>query len=222
MNNLLDHYHLLQTERSNLQALEIRKKVLDLALTEQHFLASKKNNVASEEKLYLNKLLNIIDEDLTATSLAKYLTEVTNYCGEFYHEVNCTIIVTKKDDKPFAFKYTALTETIFNIFTFIIRGHFEIASNAIIIKGEFINDNDFPLITIETTLSNESPTTLGWMSGPSYVYSGLLSIHLLAKENNLILNIKRKDNKLLFILESVNDKVEFYKQAFEVLPRSNM
>jgi hypothetical protein len=189
---------------------------LDLALTEKHFLSSKKSNIDDKKKLYLNKLINFIEEEYTTASLEDYLEEVTNYCGEFYHEINYKVIVEKKDKKSFVFKYTALNEAIFNIFTFIVRGNFEFCNNPITIKGSFTKECSFPFITIESTLSDTQSSTLGWMSGPSYVYSGLLSIHLLAKENNMILNIISKENKILFILEPLNKKVEFYNKAFEV------
>ena len=214
ISSLLDHYYLLQKDSYNRSDLVIRKKILDLALTEQHFLSSKKNTISSEEKLYLNKLLSYIEEDSRTISLLQYLTEVNNYCCEFYHEINCKIIVGKKDDKSFVAKYTALTETIFNIFTFIIRGNFDIYNKAITIKGSFVKGNNFPLIIIEAYISNDKSSTLGWSAGPSYVCSGLLSIHLLAKENNMILNLKKKENKILFILEPINSKIEFYEQAF--------
>ena len=69
------------------------------------------------------------------------------------------------------------------------------------------------MISIEVNISQESSATLGWSSGPSYVYAGLLPIYLLAKENNLFFDIRRKENKLFFILESVNKKVQFYNEA---------
>ncbi len=204
INNLIEHYYLIQKDNLTQAELEKRKKFLDLAFTEKHFLSSKKSSIMNEEKLYLNKLISFIEEEYTTASLTDYLNEVINYCCEFYHEITCKIIVEKKNNKNFSFKHSALNETIFNIFTFIIRGNFEVCIKPIIVKGNFVKGYSFPFITIETTLSDEQSSTLGWMSGTSYVYSGLLSIHLLAKENNMILNIKRKDRKILFILEPLN------------------
>lgn len=213
IDDLIEKYHLLQASTVAPSEIAIKQKILDLALTEKHFLSSK--NTISEDKLYLNKLIKIIDEEFSTASLEEFLTQVSNYCCEFYHEANFKVIVSKKDQKNFSFKSSALNETIFNIITFIIRGNFNICDYPILIKGSFNKEDNFPLIEVEVTISNDTSTTLGWNLGPSYVYSGLLSIYLLAKENNLFFDIKRKDNKLLFILEPLNQKIQFYNQAFE-------
>lgn len=213
---LLESYYLLKKDAIKQGESEIRKKVLDLALTEKHFLLSEERNASREEELYINKLINLIEEDHVSSSLSDCLDKIIDYCCEFYHEINCEIIVKKKDNKVFSFKHSALNEAIFNIFTFIIRGNFEVYTNPIIIKGSFSEKSSFPFITIEAPISDGQSSTLGWMSGPSYVYSGLLSIHLLAKENNMMLNIKREEDKILFILEPLNKKIEFYNKAFEV------
>jgi hypothetical protein len=215
IDDLIEKYYLLQASTLAPSEIAIKQRILDLALTEKHFLSSSRSNIVAENKLYLNKLTKLIDEEYRIASLEKFLIQITNYCCEFYHEAKFKVIVSKKDQKNFSFKSSALSETIFNIITFVIRGNFNIYDETVLIKGIFNNKDSFPVITIEATISNEDSSTLGWNSGPSYVYSGLLSIYLLAKENNLFFNIKRKENKLLFILEPLNKKIQFYNQAFE-------
>lgn len=57
------------------------------------------------------------------------------------------------------------------------------------------------IITIEVDICGDGLAALGWSSGPPYVYNSLLSIYMLARENELFFNIARDNNKMLFILE---------------------
>ena len=211
--SLIDSYYLLVERTAKQPELEIKERILNLILTEQHFLSSNRSAATSEEKLYINKLVSIIDEEYITMSLVDFLTKVADYCSEFYHEISLKIEVQKKDNKNFTFKHAALVEAIFNILTFIIRGNFDIHNNKLIIRGKFVNKNDFPSIALEANISNKTSTTLGWSSGPSYVYTSLLSIYLLAKENSLFFDIRKKDNKIFFTLKSMDQKIELYSKA---------
>ena len=131
VNELIERYYLLNTSTIQSSEVEIKQKVLDLVLIERHFLSSKTRTIG-EENLYLNQLIKIVDEKYITSSLSNFLTQVTNYCCEFYHEISCKIIVLKKDQKDFSFKSSALSEAIFSIFTFIIRGNFDIYNEGII------------------------------------------------------------------------------------------
>ncbi len=205
----------LQTSRIDYQEQEIQKKLLNLVLVEQHFLFSNSSTITPEEKLYRNKLLSLINEEYISLSLSKFLQQVTDYCCEFYHDLQVKIITSKEDQKDFYFKHAALTEAIFHIFSFINRGKFDIDDNSLILKGEFKTENNLPTITIEAFIPKDSPIALGWTSGPSYVYNSLLSIHLLARENQLFFNITQKDEKMIFILEPNDKKMQFYNQVFD-------
>ena len=51
---LLNHYSLLKEDNLKQPKQEIKKKILNLVLTEQHFATLNRSNLTSEEKLYLN------------------------------------------------------------------------------------------------------------------------------------------------------------------------
>ncbi len=212
IDSLIDSYYLMEEKAAKQPELEMRQRILNLMLTEHHFLSSNESDASSEEKLYINKLISIIDEKYVTMSLMNFLTKVTEYCCEFYHEINLRAEVQKKDQKDFTFKHAALTEAIFSILTFIIRGNFDIHSNKLIIRGRF-NKDDFPSITVEVSKSNEASTANGWSFGPTYTYTSLLSIYLLARENSLFFDIKGKDDKMIFSLEPIDKKMEFNTKA---------
>ncbi len=214
---LLNHYSLLKEDNLKQPKQEIKKKILNLVLTEQHFATLNRSNLTSEEKLYLNKLTTLIDEEYTNLCLYDFLKQISEYCCEFYYELKIKIIVQKKDRKNFIFKHAALTETIFHIFTFISRGNFDTESNECIIRGSFNGKNSFPSISIEASSTySDTATALGWAAGPSYVYTSLLSIYLLSKENQLFFNIIKKDDKLIFILEPMDKKAQLYNESLEL------
>lgn len=216
VNDLIDGYYTMFLERLSPKTNnnEIQKKILNLIFLEQHFLSSQKTKV-SEEKLYLNKLLSIVDEEYTTMQLADFLEKISCYCSEFYHEIKIKVIIDKKDIKSFKFRKAALIETIFNIFTFITRSSFDTDKINFITKGKFIDNNDFPTITIEAEIKDNSDAMIAWELGPDYPHTSLLTIFLLAKENNLFFNIIKKDNKILFVLDPIAKKIEFYNLAMD-------
>ena len=81
---------------------------------------------------------------------------------------------------------------------------FDTDDEELLIKAAFVNKNSFPTISIEANLRESSLQPISWTLGPSYVYSGLLSIYLLAKENNLFFYIRKKNQKLILTLEPLN------------------
>ena len=215
VSTLIDNFYMIYLEKKSNQPahIEIHKKIQNLIFIEQHFLSSEKAHI-SHEKLYLNKLLSIIDEDVVTMDLIDFFEQVSSYCCEFYHEYNIKIVVDEIDNKNFTFKKSALIETIFNIFTFISRGNPDLDGSTIILKGSFNDNHDFPSIIVEFS-PREIQNSLGWNSGPDYVHTGLLSIYLSAKENNLFFNIEQKDSLLKFSIESIEKKIRFYDLAFE-------
>ncbi len=115
--------------------------------------------------------------------------------------MNIKIAISKKDYKSFTCKHAALTEAIFHIFTLITRiGKLDVNNIELKIRGEFIANSLFPLITIELPVHHSLLESLSWKLGPSYVYTGFLSIYSLAKSNNLLFYIEQKNKKIIFIL----------------------
>lgn len=216
VNILIDSYHELKNTSVKKVESEIKQRILNLVLVEKHFIKYNKTNDIDERKLYLNKLVNLVDEGYTRANIKDYLKNITDYCSEFYHEIVINVIILEEDDRDFSFKHAALTETIFNIFTFIVRGNFDIYNSPLIIRANFDKESDFPLIIIEADISDkDSSTALGWLHGPSYVNTGLLSIYLLAKENDLFLDIQKQEDKLMFILEPMSKENKLYEYDFD-------
>lgn len=201
VNDLILHVDALKQDENNLRELEMRKRLLNLVLTERHFLPYNRTAFTSEEKLYLNKLEALTNEEDISMPLVDFINQITEYCCEFYYDMKVKVIIQEQDKRDFRFKHAALTETIFHIFTFISRVGLDQEGNIIIVKGGFINESDLPVITIEVDISNNSLLALGWSSGPPYVYNSLLSIYMLAKENELFFNINKENNKMSLILE---------------------
>jgi hypothetical protein len=201
VNDLIQYVSTLKQDENNLKELEMRKKLLNLVLTERHFLPYNRTAFTSEEKLYLNKLESLANEEYISMNLVDFINQITEYCCEFYYDMQVKVIIQEQDQRSFRFKHAALTETIFHIFTFISRIGLAQEDNIIILKGGFISVSDLPIITIEVDISNNSLVSLGWLSGPPYVYNSLLSIYMLAKENELFFNIDKKNNKMILILE---------------------
>jgi hypothetical protein len=188
--------------------MEFRNNILHLILTEKHFCKEYLASETSMETLYLAQLKKLINEKYKKVTLQQFLEDIAEYCSDYYAELCIKVQVNKKDNKEFSFKQASLTETLLHMFTLIIRtGRFDIEEKSLVIKGSFVNKNYFPTISIEASLSNSSLRSLGWELGPDYVYTGFLSIYLLAKENNLVFNIKQREDKIIFLLNPI-DKEE--------------
>lgn len=205
------YYNLYQSyEKSKAQRPmnEIEGKVLQLLLTEIHYYpAYRSHNKHHISELYINQLKNFINEQPKTSYLSEFLKEITEYCSEYYYELNICLLPIK-NDKTFSFKHVALCETIFNIFILILRiGQFNTDTEQVIVKG-FFNDsnNNFPTITIEASIvDSASIHSVGWSSGVSYIYSSLFTIYLLAKENNLIFYVEQIEQKILFKIEPISE-----------------
>ena len=86
---------------------------------------------------------------------------------------------------------------------------------AILVRTSFNNKNTLPNIYIETIFSNSSLKPIALESGIRYTYSGLLSIYLLAKENNLLFNIEQKKHNFTFVLQAIeNNKLKNINNSF--------
>ncbi|MBL4653793.1 MAG: hypothetical protein JKY53_13165 [Flavobacteriales bacterium] len=204
----LDMYKNKENELEETSATTIRNNILHLMLTERHY-SRKIVSKTSLSTLYLGQIQKLITSGYETENLCNFLQHTLEYCCEYFHELNIQIEVSTKDSKDFTFRSAALIESLFNIFSLIIRSsNFNIDENAIILKGFFDYNSCFPTISIETSIQTSSIKSLGWESGPVYIYSGFLSIHLLAKENNLILNIyeDKKREKIIFSLEPLQGK----------------
>ncbi len=210
--SLIYQYRSLRLEFLKGSTLELKQKILNLVLTEQHFLPLNRSAITSEEKLYLNKMVSFINEKAINISLASFFTQVANYCSEFYNELQIRIISTDQDQRCFTFKRAALIETIFHIFSFTLRAGLNMDEADLVLRGEFVANNEFPTITIEVSSLNNQHSILGWEAGPDYVYTSLLSIYLLARENNLFFNLVKQKDKILFTLEPLDEKIHFYSK----------
>ncbi len=207
INHLNDSYLLSKQEALTRPAIALRNNILDLVLTEHHYAKASKNNKLKFSSLCLNRLKKIVIEERVTDNLLEFLKNVAAYCSEYYDELCVDVVVQKKDCKDFTFYYTALVEVIFHILTLIVRvGKFDIDSENIILRGSFAKKNFFPTLSIEVPICDSSLKPFGWESGPNYIYAGLLTIYLLAKENNLIFHIEQKGQKITFILEPVNNE----------------
>jgi len=214
VNDLIKNYLALNQHSSSLiKQSKIQKKIMDLIFIEQHYLALQKSKI-SEHKLYLSKLISIVDEEPITSSLEEFMSLVSNYCSQFYHEIEIKLIIEKKDKRKFSFKQSALIETIFSIFTFIMRSSLDTDKANFVLKATFINQNNFPTITLEADIGANNTSGLGWELGPNYVNTSLLSIYLSAKKNKLFFNINKKGNKIIFTLDPIYQKMEFYNLAF--------
>lgn len=184
-------------------AQEIRKKVLQLALIEQHYSPLKKIARAKSDLLYKNLITTLINESPRDMSIKTYLREIIDYLKEYFYEMNIQLKFDDNRDRSFRFKYSALTETIFHVFLFIQRSAigFEEDNLGITIDAYFKDQESFPAIYISFTFTQNTQISLGWEAGAQFSYMSLLSICILARENNLAFDIEQENFKLVFILK---------------------
>lgn len=185
---------------------EIRRKVMHLALIEHHYSPVAKISKAKHAELYHNSLVNFVHEESQSMFLNDYLQEIRSYYVEYFYSMSIILQVSSSENKSFTFKYAALTETIFQILSFIERAAISsIDTDAVTITPNFKDQDDFPTIAIEIGWLQNSQTSIGWEVGALFPYMNLLPIYLLAKENNLTLNIEQNDTKMAFILKPFTD-----------------
>lgn len=184
---------------------EIKLKLLNMILKEEKFLPFMKVIPNDKEKLYLNKLFNLIEEEKEICYLPEFLEQTIAYCSNFYEDLSkIKIIIENKDYRNFICKKSVLCETIFLIFTFILKDKCNMIESEFIIKASFDEGKDLPKIKLELHNYVGMASALSWYSGPSYVYVGLLPIFILATKNNYFFDIKEIDEKLCFILDPIN------------------
>lgn len=215
INNLIDekHKNFLEGSINNIEKGELKKKILNLIFIEQHFLSHNKTKI-SEDKILSSKLYSLINEDLVELSLKDFVEQFISYCSEFYHEVNIHYEI--KENKKFSFKQSTLIECLMSIINLISRS--SIFAEDIYLEAKFIDNDNFPIISIKTSVIDKNLIrNLGWEEGPLYASSGLITIYLLAKENNLFLNISKIKENLIFTLEPISQKVDFYNHAINDL-----
>lgn len=193
-------------------AQDIRKKVLHLALIEHHYSPLEKISKAKSNVLYSNFLNTLINENPREMSLKAYFYEIIDYLKEYFYEINIKLKFDDTQNKIFSFKYSALTETIFHVLLFVQRSALDSEEDnlEIILNAHFSDQDNYPTISLSSKLIHNSQRSLGWETGAHFSYTSLLSIYLLAKENNLSIDIKQKDSELAFILKSFKlDKSKF-------------
>lgn len=202
VNYIIDHC--INSKEESSSPSKLHNNLLHLMLTERHYCISTTKVDIGSGDLYLNELRRQINSKDQSQNLKSFLDKITQYCAEYYSELKIKVIIEEEDHKDFNFKHTALSETIFNIFTTITRiGNFDV-DNFIILRAHFHN-NTSPNINIEVLCQDSSLHPLGWEYGPEYIYTSLLSVYLLAKENNFFFHIEQKENKIMFVLEPLSD-----------------
>jgi len=207
LESIIDYCNITIANTGKQSEAELHNKILHVILTEHHYTSSNKMLGENIDNLYLEQLRRLVNEDTRTMEVSEFFREVVAYCCEYYNELDLKISISKRSNKVFMFKHAALIEVIFHIFGLIARiGKFDIENREVILKATFAYKKQFPTISIETNLLESSLKSLGWEAGPSYVYSGLLSIYLLAKENNLFFHIKQKNQKVIFVLDSIESE----------------
>ena len=197
VDELQNLYKKQESEQIKQQTQDIRSNIFHLMLIERHYSPLEKISTTSAATLYSNLLIKMIHEKYTTMSLNTYLRQAFDYCISYHHDLE--IKLDLKADKDFTFKYTALTETIFHIFSFIYRtANFDDAP--ILVKAYFKNQETFPIIEIEGVFYEKAQTSLGWEYGVHFTYMSLFSVYVLARENNLYLNIQQIGEKMRFTL----------------------
>ena len=181
---------------------------MNLIFIEQHFMTLQKENIC-KEKLYINKLNSLVNEPYVNLPLEEFLGQFCDYCAEFYHELHIKLVIEDSDKRNFSFKQAALIETLFNIFILILRTEFD-SEEPLVVKAKFTEDNLFPTISIEALLNEGNSNSLGWEFGPYFTHTSLLSIYLLAAENQLLFMISQEGNKIIFKLLPIEKELKNY------------
>ena len=213
VNNMVDHYkstHINIKERDlQISAEEVQTNILHLMLTERHYYQhhAESDFKVNNGSLYLAQLKKLVNEKKQLYNIVNFLNAVSEYCSEYYSELQIRAIIQKQDNKDFYFKKTSLSEAIFNIFSLISRiGQFNTETSEFTISASFESNNIFPTITITAPIIYSSLQSPGWILGPSYIHSGLLSVYLLAKENDLLFHITQEKENIIFILTPMENE----------------
>jgi hypothetical protein len=214
LSDLIDSSYNIFLEKDSLKENEIKMKFIRLLIIEHHYSRHDKvNENIALNNLYSDMLITMIHEEYKTMSLGNYINQVTDYCIEYF-DINIVIenILEAIKEKPFALKYSALTESIFSIFSFIQRANVAKEGTNFIISTSYQDNDRFPTIEIKFLPNLEvARTTLGWEVGANLPYLGLLTTYLIARENELYLKIDLGIEYLSFILIPINTTISDIK-----------
>jgi hypothetical protein len=197
---LINKCYELSYEKTELMTnhLDSKNRLMKIVFLER-FITSN----AKEEKLFISKIENMINEESTLIQIDDFFSEIIEYCNDFF-DIKICKDVDHVQNKSFVFKKFVLTETIFNIFSFIKRS--QITNQGLLtISIKFVDENYLPIIIIKSS---------NFTDNNRLSHTSLLSINALAKENNLFLNIKKTNNDICFILEPFLHKKHLYDLLF--------
>lgn len=185
---------------------EVKNKVLATLLREEKFYPFLKADAIDQEKLYLAKVLKLLDEEEQELDLQEFLDFAQSYCVDFYPQLrNVTIIGDSKKDNKLICKKNILLETIFLIVTFLIKDKCNFEESNVTFSWEVSNEEKKVCrLSIEMSDCIGMASALGWYSGPSYVYTGILPIMVLAIKNNFFFKIEYENNQVKASLERID------------------
>jgi hypothetical protein len=183
---------------------ELRKNILHLILTEYHYNKLYKSDV-EPGILYLNELDKLVSSKEEHINIREFLEELISYCAEYYSDLKLKLIIEDENPICFTSKRAFLTEAIFNIISSIIRIGKLNLEEFIVLRSNFYN-NSLPSFNIEVLVSESLDHPLGWEYGLDYAYTGLLAVHLLAKNNNYFFFVEQENDKALFKIQPFDDK----------------
>jgi hypothetical protein len=183
---------------------EVKNKVLAILLREETFYPFIKNELQDQEELYLTKILKLLNEDDQEIDLQAFLIFAQAYCVDFYPQLKYADIDHDQTTGKFTCKKNILLETIFLIVTFLIKDKCNFEESSISFSSKISNKNPQKFnICIEMSDCVGMASALDWYSGPSYVYTGILPIMVLAVKNNFFFKIEYENNKVSAILEYI-------------------
>jgi hypothetical protein len=211
VDHLMNHVYMLkfnEHKRYPKISADIKKKLLAVILKEE-FLPFDRICINDEENtnFYLYKLESLISEQGSNLLLLDSLSKSADYCSKFFPELGeIKVEVTSLEHKSFFLKQDILFETIFHIFSFIVRGKLDSSNTSFVLKADFIDNASLPNIIVEAHSYVGMPIAFNWMSGPIHIYTGLLPVYILAKRNQYFFNINQIEEKVFFSLEPINEE----------------
>jgi hypothetical protein len=196
--NIIDlvdkHYELLNQKKELVQ---------DRLKTKQYFMkilfAEKSSNDNKEEKL-VAAIKNIINEMPQTTAIEFFLCEIIDECKEFFQTCIARDL-TKVKHKYLTINKNILKEIMFNIFAFIHRSR--VLYESLAVFADLQNNN----LTITIMVKN-------YVYDNAFAHSSLLSVYILAKENGLLLSLKKEGKDLYLILEPFLNQEIVYDMLF--------
>lgn len=133
-------------------------------------------------------------------TLKSCFDSIIDYLAEYFYDYTYTVDLDQEKEKEISVKYSALSETLLHIMSFITRASLVSDDDRINLKAYFLNNENFPTIDIIVTNKFNRKSTLGCMAGAQFSCMSLLSVYLLVKENNLALKIDQKRGEFIMTL----------------------